>query len=383
MLERRLLEKQEEERLAPYAIKSSQSRGRQYKEKEHLYRTVFQRDRDRIIHSTAFRRLQYKTQVFVNYEGDHYRTRLTHTLEVLQISKTIARSLNLNEDLVEAIALAHDIGHPPFGHSGEKTLHNLMKGYGGFEHNRQALRIVDYLEERYPNFRGLNLTWEVREGIIKHTTIYDTPEIDSFDLNKNASLETQVVNASDEIAYNNHDLDDGITSGLISMEEIDKIELWKSAYMKVERRYPELNKKIKKSLIIRELINMYVSDLLNETEKNLKRYKIKSPEDARNIDQKIVSNSASFNRKKEQISNFLFDNLYNHPHVIRMSDKADRFIKQLFTVYVNKPKLIPTEFLKLVEKDGVYRVICDYIAGMTDRFALNEYKKLFEPYEKV
>jgi len=383
MLERRLLEKQEEETLAPYAIKSSQSRGRQHKEKEHLYRTAFQRDRDRIIHSTAFRRLQYKTQVFVNYEGDHYRTRLTHTLEVLQISKTIARSLNLNEDLVEAIALAHDIGHTPFGHSGEMVLHNLMKRHGGFEHNRQALRIVDYLEERYPNFRGLNLTWETREGIIKHTTIYDTPKIDSFDLDKNASLETQVVNASDEIAYNNHDLDDGITSGLISMEEIEKIELWRAASVKVKKKYPKLKKKIKKSLIIRELINMYISDLLNETKNNLKRYKIRTPEDARNIDQKIVNNSASFNKKKKEISNFLFDNLYNHPYVIRMSDKGERFIKQLFTVYVNKPKLIPPEFLKLAEKDGVYRVICDYIAGMTDRFALNEYKRLFEPYEKV
>ena len=200
MLKRKLIEKQEKEILAPYAIKSSQSQGRVYKEKEHPYRTTFQRDKDRITYSSAFRRLQYKTQVFVNHEGDHYRTRLTHTLEVLQISRTIARVLNLNEDLVEAIALAHDIGHTPFGHSGEETLHKLMQGHGGFEHNSQALRIVDYLEERYPKFKGLNLSWEVREGIIKHTTTYDTPQIESFDANKHPSLETQVVNASDEIA---------------------------------------------------------------------------------------------------------------------------------------------------------------------------------------
>ena len=383
MLKRKLIEKQEKETLASYAIKSSQSQGRVYKEKEHPYRTAFQRDKDRITYSSAFRRLQYKTQVFVNHEGDHYRTRLTHTLEVLQISRTIARALNLNEDLVEAIALAHDIGHTPFGHSGEETLHKLMQGHGGFEHNSQALRIVDYLEERYPKFKGLNLSWEVREGIIRHTTTYDTPQIESFDTNKQPSLETQVVNASDEIAYNNHDLDDGITSGLISMQELAKIKLWKFVSDRINKVYPRVNKKIKRSLIIRDLINLYVTDLLNETRKRLNKYKIASPKDARESEHKVVSFSKKFNEKKEELSSFLFNSLYNHPRVIRMSDKAERFICQLFEVYLNKPKLMPDEKLKLVKKDGVYKVICDYIAGMTDRFALNEYKRLFEPYERV
>lgn len=383
MLKRKLIEKQEKETLASYAIKSSQSQGRVYKEKEHPYRTAFQRDKDRITYSSAFRRLQYKTQVFVNHEGDHYRTRLTHTLEVLQISRTIARALNLNEDLVEAISLAHDIGHTPFGHSGEETLHKLMQGHGGFEHNSQALRIVDYLEERYPKFKGLNLSWEVREGIIKHTTTYDAPQMESFDANKQPSLETQVVNASDEIAYNNHDLDDGITSGLISMQELAKIKLWKFVSDRINKVYPKVNKKIKRCLIIRDLINFYVTDLLNETRKRLNKYKIASPKDARESEHKVVSFSKKFNEKKEELSNFLFNSLYNHPRVIRMSDKAERFICQLFKLYLNKPKLMPEEKLRLVKKDGVYKVICDYIAGMTDRFALNEYKRLFEPYERV
>lgn len=378
-----MIEKQEEKNLAPYASKSSQTLGRVHKEKEHLYRTAYQRDKDRITYSTAFRRLQYKTQVFVNYEGDHYRTRLTHTLEVFQISRTIARVLGLNEDLVEAIALAHDIGHTPFGHSGEKALHDLMKRRGGFEHNRQALRIVDYLEEKYPDFRGLNLTWETREGIIKHRTAYDSPNISGFNPKKYPSLEAQVVNVADEIAYDNHDLDDGITSSLISMKNLDKIELWSRIYRKINRKYPNATSKVKRCLIIRELINVYVSDLIEETQKKLKQYKITSSKKARDTKHVIVSFSKDLNKEKKDVEKFLFDNLYMHPRVIRMADKANRFIRKLFNVYKDKIELLPQNRLKLLKKDGKYKVICDYIAGMTDRFALDEYKKLFDPYERV
>jgi dGTPase len=383
MIKREQIEKQEKNNLSLYAIKSQDTKGREYKEKEHPYRTAFQRDKDRIIYSTAFRRLQYKTQVFVNHEGDHYRTRLTHTLEVFQISRTIARALGLNEDLVETIALAHDIGHTPFGHSGEETLNSLMKDHGGFEHNRQALRIVDYLEKRYPGFRGLNLTWETREGIIKHTTKYDTPEVNSFSDYTYPSLEAQVVNAADEIAYNNHDLEDGITSHLITFKNLSKVELFKNAKDNIDQQYPKASKKVRRCLVIRELINQYVTDLLNETRKKIEKYNITSPDEARAHDGTIVDFSESFNKKKDQLSEFLFNNLYRHPRVIRMSDKADRFIKQLFDVYIHNTNLLPTDKQSMIKKDTMHTVICDYIAGMTDRFALNEYKKLFQPYEKV
>jgi len=234
------IEKKELNHLAPYAVKSSESRGREFKESKHEYRGCFQRDKDRITYSTAFRRLQYKTQVFVNYEGDHYRTWLTHTLEVTQIARSLARNLGLNEDLVEAIALAHDIGHTPFGHAGEYALNAIMQKYGGFEHNRHALRIVDYYEEKYPDFKGLNLTWEVREGIIKHSSTYDKPKNESFSSSKRPSLEGQVVNLADEIAYNNHDLDDGISSGLISPESLDTIELWKRVKKSIVKNIQKL-----------------------------------------------------------------------------------------------------------------------------------------------
>lgn len=380
---RRITTKREQDLLAAYATKSNQSQGRVHKEKEHPYRLPYQRDKDRITYSTAFRRLQYKTQVFVNYEGDHYRTRLTHTLEVLQISRTIARVLGLNEALAEAIALAHDIGHTPFGHAGEVALHDLMKRHGSFEHNRQALRIVDYLEERYPNFRGLNLMWETREGIIKHQTTYDTPLDSEFGPDKQPSLEAQVVNAADEIAYDNHDLDDGITSGLISMESLDKINLWNSIATQINAKYPNAERKIRRCLIIKELINYQVTDLIEETKKRLQKYKINSTQKVRMCPYKIASFSPQLNKEKKVLEKFLFNNLYMHPRVIRMSDKACRFINQLFNVYVKKPELISKNRLKLLRKDGKFRVICDYIAGMTDRFALDEYKKLFYPYERV
>jgi len=369
---------------APYAMKSKESKGRVYKEKEHDYRSAYQRDKDRIIYSTAFRRLEYKTQVFVNHEGDYYRTRLTHTLEVAQIAKSIARALRLNEDLTEAIALAHDLGHTPFGHAGEDALRELMADYGGFEHNAQGLRVVDLLEERYPNFPGLNLTWEVREGIVKHATVFDHPQtIANFDLKSLSLLETQVVDAADEIAYDNHDLDDGITSGMISESSLKKIKLWKRAHNAVSKKYKGLSDEKRKYQIIRALIDIQVTDVIIRSEENIKNFKIKSPEGAKNLKTKVIKFGDEMLEIRKPLRKFLMDNLYQHYRVIRMSDKAHRFIKKLFEVYLTKPQQLPPNTQKRLVKEGAHRVICDYIAGMTDRYALDEYKKFFEPYERV
>ena len=374
----------EEKFLAPYAMKSTLSKGRVHKEKEHPYRPIYQRDRERIIHSTAFRRLEYKTQVFVNHEGDYYRTRLTHTLEVAQIARSIARALCLNEDLTEAIALAHDLGHTPFGHSGEEILSEIMKEYGGFNHNVHGLRVVDYLETRYPNFRGLNLTWEVREGIIKHTTPYDSPGIIA-ELKPEIppTLETQVVNGADEIAFDSHDLDDGLTSNILSESDLKKLSLWKGTSAKIRKKYHNLSEQVRQFQIIKEIINTQVTDLLGATEAKIKQHNIKSIEDVRKFPGKIVTFSASMQKERESLRDFLFKNLYRHYRVLRMSNKARRFIKELFKVYISQPEQLPTGPRARIKTEGSYRVVCDYIAGMTDRYALNEYKKLFQPFERV
>jgi dGTPase len=370
--------------LASYAMKSRLSRGRLYKEEEHPYRSIYQRDRDRIIHSAAFRRLEYKTQVFVIHEGDYYRTRLTHTLEVSQIARTIAYALRLNVDLVEAIALAHDLGHTPFGHSGEEALDELMHQFGGFNHNLQGLRVVDLLEERYPEFPGLNLSWEVREGIVKHSSAFDHSVcIEELAPHESATLETQVVDIADEIAYDNHDLDDGITSGLIKEPELNKIPLWKDIEKEVAQKYNNLTEEKKKYLIIRSLINAQVTDLIQETTDQLKNLNIKSAEEIKKLNKKVVLFSKEMLTLRMPLRKFLMDNLYKHYRVIRMSTKAKRFIKELFKVYVDKPEQIPPDKRKRLNDDGAFRVVCDYIAGMTDRFALDEYKKLFDPHTKV
>lgn len=370
--------------LANYAMHEELSRGRKFKEERHAYRNIYQRDRDRIIHSAAFRRLEYKTQVFVYHEGDYYRTRLTHTIEVAQIARTIAKALKLNEDLVETIALAHDLGHTPFGHAGEDVLNNLMKSYGGFNHNLQTLRIVDLLEERYPNFKGLNLTWEVREGIAKHTTKYDmSTKIREFQPKKMPTLEAQVVDFADEIAYDNHDLDDGITSGLISEGTLSEFPLWQDANLHIEIKIGKIDKKIKKYQIIRFLINMLVSDLINESKKNIASSKVSSVENVRNSKKKLISFSPKVSRKSAQLRSFLSSNLYEHYRVIRMADKAKRFIEDMFKIYLKRPQALPKEYQLKLKTENKHRVVCDYIAGMTDRYALNEHKKLFDPYEKV
>jgi len=380
MLTRARLEAEEEKSLAAYGMKSGESRGRRYKEKEHSFRGLFQRDRDRIIHSTAFRRLEYKTQVFVNHEGDYYRTRLTHTLETSQIARTIARALGLNEDLTEAIALAHDLGHTPFGHAGQETLSELMKDFGGFEHNRQGLRVVDKLEKKYKEFDGLNLTYELREGIIKHHTLYDSPEDGEFEPGKSPTLECQVVNLSDEIAYTSHDLDDGLKAGLINENDLKGIELWSSIYDKVAEKCSE-EEKIRYETI-RSLINLLVTDLVGETERKLKALRIKSVAEVREREN-IVSFSSTWEEKYNLLKQFLLEKMYHHYRVIRMAEKARRVIEALFKVYIKEPKQLPPSARRFLRGESLERLVCDYIAGMTDRFALEEYKKLFDPYTRV
>lgn len=381
MTKREEYERLEGSFLAEYAMKSKNSEGRVYSESKHSQRTAFQRDRDRIIHSTAFRRLEYKTQVFVNYESDYYRTRLTHTLEVAQIARTIARTLRLNEDLVEAISLSHDLGHTPFGHAGEEILHKLMEGHGGFEHNAQGLRVVDYLEERYPDFKGLNLTWEVREGILKHTTAYDHPQVQEFKRYKSPTLEAQVVDLADEIAYDSHDLDDGITSKLIDLRDLNEIELWCQTQEQISKNYPHLKDEIQKYQIIKFLINLQVQDVIKKTEWKLKQLNIHSVNEVRNFSSRLLTFSSEVAKKREGLRQFLNQKLYQHYKVVRMSNKAERFVRELFQCYVANPKQLPTTSQERTKEEGVHRVVCDYIAGMTDRYAQNEYRRLFQPYE--
>lgn len=374
----------EERFLAPYASKSCNSRGRVHKEEEHSYRSCYQRDRDRIIHSAAFRRLEYKTQVFVNHEGDYYRTRLTHSIEVSQIARTIACALSLNIDLTEAIALAHDLGHTPFGHSGEEVLNELMAKFGGFNHNLQGLRVVDYLEERYPDFAGLNLSWEVREGIVKHSSVFDIAvKIKEFSHRKMPSLETQLVDAADEIAYDNHDLDDGLTSGLIKESDLEGLQIWKKINRQINAKYAKINFNCRKYLIIRGLIDLQVTDLIRHTQSQILRLKIKKCTDPYKIGVKIVGFSKEIQELRKPLRQFLMQKLYKHYRVMRMSIKAKRFIRKLFCEYLLRPEQLPTDVQLRIPQEGVKRVVCDYIAGMTDRYALDEYKKLFNPYEKV
>ncbi len=384
---RQELEAREEQWLAPCAMKSQDTRGRLHPEGEDPFRTVYRRDRDRIIHSTAFRRLEYKTQVFVNHEGDYYRTRLTHTLEVAQIAVSIARALRLNEDLVEAVALAHDIGHPPFGHAGEDALRELMKDHGGFDHNLQGLRIVDLLEERYPSFPGLNLTWEVRESINKHRTPYDHEGL-RVDLEPNISplLESQIADIADEIAYDNHDVDDGLTSGLIREEELQGLALWEGARAAVEQqaRGASMTPEIRKYQIVRTLIDRQITDLIDTSSKRLHQLHIASIDDVRRCPERLLAFSEEMAALRKPLKIFLWKRLYQHYRVIRMADKAKRFLTELFEVYLKKPTQLPNTTRSRLERgEEPARVVCDYIAGMTDRYCLEEYKKLFDPFERV
>ncbi len=383
MLTREDLEKREDRCLAPYAMKSMNTRGRAHQEDEHPYRSVYQRDKDRIIHSTAFRRLEYKTQVFVNHEGDHYRTRLTHSIEVAQIARGISRALCLNEDLAEAIALAHDLGHTPFGHSGEDALRILMKDHGGFEHNVQGLRVVDILEKRYSRFSGLNLSWEARESIAKHKILSDDPNVIKFDLNRQPLLEAKIVDVADSIAYDNHDIDDSLNAGLITERGLDDVELWRYAKEKIRKEYDNLNIEIENIQTIKYIIDMEVTDLINHTQLMLEKMNIKTTNDVQNCKEKLVSFSPEISKKKRKLQEFLQKNAYNHYRVVRMADKAKRFVEELFKAFVENPMQLPPEYQRWVEEAGLHQGVCDYIAGMTDRFAQDEYLKLFYPYERV
>jgi len=377
------LEEMELKVLAPYAMKSRNSRGRAYPEGEHTYRTAFQRDRDRIVHTTAFRRLEYKTQVFVNYEGDHYRTRLTHTLEVAQIGRTAARALGANEDLTEAICLAHDLGHTPFGHSGEETLHELMMEHGGFDHNHQSLRIVEMLERTHQEYEGLNLTWEVREGIAKHKTEYDKGEAGGYEPERRATLEGQIVNLADEIAYNTHDLDDGLRAGMIRAGDLAELTLWKETMASLGMEPPPEVDDMLRRRVIRRLIHMEVTDAIQATTRRLQEQGVSSPEELRALPGNVAAVGPELEARNRELTDFLMARLYRHYRVSRMAAKAKRFLTELFLAYVEDPNQLPDTIQVRLKDEDLYRVVCDYVAGMTDRYALEEYKKLFDPLEKV
>ncbi|MGD2058329.1 MAG: deoxyguanosinetriphosphate triphosphohydrolase [Anaerolineales bacterium] len=372
------LEKFEDKQLAPYGFRSQDSRGRAYPDKEPLYRSVFQRDRDRIIHTTAFRRLEYKTQVFVITEGDYYRTRLTHTLEVAQIGRTLARALGANEDLVEAICLAHDLGHTPFGHAGERALSKLMEEHGGFNHNTQSLRIVTELEQRYPDFPGLNLTWEVREGIVKHETEYDISEAEDYDPDKRGHLEAQIANAADETAYTAHDLDDGLRSGLLKPKDLAAVELWLQVTDSVGWEGIQLSE-LDRHQLIRRLLGILIGELLEYTQTQISEHDISSVEAVQTHDENLVGLPAGMRQKNQELKAFLYEHMYRHHRVYRMQVKAEKILAELFETYSEHPAMLPEEIQAKAEEADFYRVIADYIAGMTDRFALDEHSRLFDP----
>ncbi len=380
--DREAYERIEDQTLAPYGFRNHNSRGRDIPEAEHPYRTAFQRDRDRILHTTAFRRLEYKTQVFVNYEGDYYRTRLTHTLEVAQIGRTMARALGANEELVEAICLAHDLGHPPFGHAGEHTLNQLMADHDGFDHNKQSLRIVEKLEARYPEFRGLNLTWEVREGIVKHETEYDVADASRFDPHLRGMLEAQLANPADEIAYTAHDLDDGLRSGLILPAELEGVRWWGQLKESLGWNGKDFNAMWRYRLV-RRLIGLLVTELIKETARQLDASGVNSPDGVRAQPHNLVGLPAETLSMTRELKRFLYENLYSHPRVMRMQFKAERVITALFETYVGEPGQLPREVQRKLTERSLHRVVCDYIAGMTDRYALQEYAKLFDPMAPV
>jgi dGTPase len=380
--------------LAPYACKPSQSRGRLYPEPESATRDCFQRDRDRIVHAGAFRRLQYKTQVFVNHEGDFYRTRLTHSLEVAQIARSIGRRLGLNEDLTEALALAHDLGHPPFGHAGEDALKEVMDPYGGFDHNAQSLRVVTRLEERYPAFDGLNLTWETLEGVVKHNgpllgtgnrplprAIAEYVTIHDLELATYASAEAQVASMADDIAYNNHDIDDGLRAGLFTTEDLKDVPLVGPIFAAAHKKYPDLapNRLIHEA--VRELIGAMAKDLLEETRRRLKDAGPRSPEEVRRLKRPVAGFSDAMRENDATLKKFLFDNMYRHYKLNRMTSKARRVVRDLFQLLIAEPECLPTEWRRKaqgVRTVATAQLVADYIAGMTDRYALDEHRRLFE-----
>ena len=367
--------------LAPYAVSAANSRGRRHPEAEHAFRSPFQRDRDRIVHSRAFRRMEYKTQVFVNHEGDHYRTRLTHSLEVSLIGRTVSRALHLNTDLVESLALSHDLGHTPFGHLGEEVLDGLMVGHGGFNHNRQSLRIVEVLEDRYPDFPGLNLTWEVREGIAKHSGRIDAdrdPEFGQFDPDLGAPLEAQMIDLVDEIAYNHHDIDDGLESRLLKYDDLAaEVPLFADHAARARDRYPKADPFQLQAMTLRGLVDELVTELVRSSTLRLQETGVRTLADVRACDETLIGLPRDVATRNLDLKRYLNQHLYRHPHMEATRGRYRRVIEGLFAAYADAPERMPDPHLRRGSSgDPVERVICDYVAGMTDRFALDEYRRL-------
>ncbi len=374
---------QEAQLLAPYAMRTSQSRGRRHPEPPHPFRSLYQRDRDRVVHSTAFRRLMHKTQVLATQTNDHHRTRLTHTLEVAQISRTIARRLGLNEDLTEAIALSHDLGHPPFGHAGERVLDDCMSGHGGFEHNRHALRVVDLLEYRYPDFPGLNLSWEVLEAMAQHSKRRDAPELAEFLEAGQPLLEAQVADAADSLAYDAHDIDDALGGGLITPADFGAVGLWRRAVDLAQQRHGTLGPLQFQPTVVRTIIDWQVSDLLEHTRQRLRQERIGSVQDVRDFPGLLVGLSAELCELQRELEQFLHERVYEHYRVQRMAVKGSRLLLELFAAFTATPKLLPDRYSQRIRDDRPQRTVCDYLAGMTDRYAQDEYLRLFQPYTIV
>ncbi len=373
----------EDQFLAPYAMRTRHSKGRRYPETNPGFRTAYQRDRDRIVHSTAFRRLMYKTQVLVNQTSDHHRTRLTHTLEVAQISRTIARQLGFNEDLTEAIALMHDLGHPPFGHAGETALDEAMKAHGGFEHNHHGMRLVEELEYRYPDFPGLNLSWEVLEAQAMHCKRRDLPEVQRYAHAGQPLLEAQLVDVADSLAYDTHDIDDALSVGLLTFDDLHEVTFWRKAKEKIEARHKNLTPLNKQATIVRALIDWQVTDMLAQTRQNLHDEKIASVEDVRACRRLLVSSGSEVLEMKAELEAFLRKNLYRHYRVMRMVHKGQRMLHALFDEYCRHPEQLPERYLTRTRQGSLQRTVCDYLAGMTDRFAQDETLRLFQPYAPV
>ncbi|MEZ4613899.1 MAG: deoxyguanosinetriphosphate triphosphohydrolase [Caldilineaceae bacterium] len=386
MVTREELEHREDSFLAPYGTRSNESRGRVYPESEHAYRTAYQRDRDRIIHTTAFRRLEYKTQVFVYSEGDHYRNRLTHSIEVAQIGRTLARALGCNEDLAEAICLAHDLGHPPFGHVGEQTLNDLMANHGGYDHQRQTYRILTQLERRYPEHPGLNLTYEVREGVVKHDTDYDVIDASDYEPAERGTLECQLSNLADEIAYNTSDLDDGLRSGILDPEAVVQLGIARKVFDSLgEPLTSNLRDNQLRYRFVRRLVGIEVTDVVTATQHKIAEAGVHSLTELRNQSQNMADYSSELTELNGELKRYLFDCFYRHYRVVRMAMKAERVLQDLFDAYVEEPLQLPNELRDRAKlgPDSLHRVVCDYLAGMTDRYAIQEHKRLFDPEERA
>jgi len=375
-------EREEAERLALFATRSADALPRVVDELPHAYRTAFQRDRDRVVHARAFRRLEYKTQVFVHHEGDHYRNRLTHTLEGAQIARTIARALRLNEDLAEAVALAHDLGHTPFGHAGERVLAQLMKQHGGFDHNRQSLRIVDWIERRYPDFRGLNLTGDTRAGMLKHGAAWTHP-VPLPRVGVQIPLEAQTADLADEIAYINHDLDDGLREGVLSLEQLQPFSLWRDATERVEHRMPKATAEVRRQQTIVALIDDLVTDAIETSAAELAVAAPSSSRAARDHERRLIRFSPARERAKLELKRFLLEDFYQHPRVMRMTRKAEWIVGDLFRTFCEEPGLLPANVAARIDEEGAERVIADHIACMTDRYAMSEHRKLLDPNEPM